>query len=155
MKIQAESLINESLIKKKCTGPFVRPLAPLTHLLSPYCLLCLRAPLRSFPCSLTRSRAYGKEVSLEWMRQFHTISTHSATSSFHGENPRSHELWSEQASEQNNERSALAKQAMRRKRKSEQCKRTSEWWGEWPSTVFVIQIPIQSLRARMANTSLN
>merc|ERR1712198_723910 len=51
------------------TGPIARPLAsslaPLTHSLVPHCSLRSRAPLRSFArttCSLTRSRAHGKQV---------------------------------------------------------------------------------------------
>ena len=38
--------------------PFARSLAPLTHSLAPPCLLCLRAPLRSFVCSLAHYAHY-------------------------------------------------------------------------------------------------
>ena len=43
--------------------PFARSLAPLTHSLAPPCLLCSRAPLCSFVCSLahfTHSQAVEK-----------------------------------------------------------------------------------------------
>ena len=68
------------------TGSFAPLLAsslePLTHSLRPHCSLRSRSPLRSFVRSLAHSLApklMGKKfLSIERMRRFHTISTHSA-----------------------------------------------------------------------------
>jgi len=63
-----------------------------------------------------------------------------STHSFHRQKPLSHELRSEWVSERVNEwaqRSARAKQAVRSKRMSERCERTSERRSEWPNTLRV------------------
>ena len=63
-----------------------------------------------------------------------------STRSVYRQKPLSHELRSEWVSQRANEwaqRSARAKRAVRRKRMSERCRRTSKWRSEWPRTLRV------------------
>ena len=66
------------------TCPFARSLAPLTHLLAPPCLLCSRAPLRSFVCSLAHfAHSLARGTVNDWMAilsVFFSIFDHSAAS---------------------------------------------------------------------------
>ena len=58
-----ETTKNQDVSTGPLDCPFTYSILPLTHLLAPHCLLCLRAPLRSFICSLAHfahSRAHGK-----------------------------------------------------------------------------------------------
>ena len=55
--------------------PLARSLAPNTQLLAPHCSLHLRAPLRSFFCSLAPELMGKGILYLNWMRWFHAVST--------------------------------------------------------------------------------
>ena len=62
---------------KPFAPPLTRSLTLITCLLALHCLLCSRA--HSFTCSLAQELMGKGFMSMNWMRRFHALSTHSAS----------------------------------------------------------------------------